>query len=298
MDTNKWDNRKSAPLAVVMISLNEAHNMRAVLENLKGFAAEVFLVDSYSQDETVSIALEYGVHVVQKEFKGFGAQWNFALDHLPISSNWVMKLDPDERISDTLKTSIRQTLEKSNLPFQGYKISRRIWFMNKPLPVKHTLLRIWRTGKCRFSDVFVNEHPIVEGQTPLLQGNLEHHDSPHLHHWLDKQNKYTTAEALAVVQKAEMAAKPRIFGNTLERRMWLKKNYVHLPFRHFLMFLYCWCIMGAWRAGYAGFTWARLRALVYQMIEYKAKEMKLSGKIYTIPKTIKGEPDQRVKLFD
>ena len=37
-----------APVAVVMISLNEGHNMEAVLENLRGWAQEVFLVDSYS----------------------------------------------------------------------------------------------------------------------------------------------------------------------------------------------------------------------------------------------------------
>jgi Glycosyl transferase family 2 len=40
---------------------------------------KVFLVDSYSQDDTVDIALRHGVHVVQRRFKGFGDQWNFAL---------------------------------------------------------------------------------------------------------------------------------------------------------------------------------------------------------------------------
>jgi len=40
------------PIAVVMISLNEAHNLEAVLQNLAGWAQEVFLVDSYSADET------------------------------------------------------------------------------------------------------------------------------------------------------------------------------------------------------------------------------------------------------
>ena len=35
-------------VAVVMISLNEARNMEGVVQNLKGWAQEVFLVDSYS----------------------------------------------------------------------------------------------------------------------------------------------------------------------------------------------------------------------------------------------------------
>lgn len=47
----------SAPVAVVMITLNEGHNMEAVLANLRGWAQEVFVVDSYSQNATVDIAL-------------------------------------------------------------------------------------------------------------------------------------------------------------------------------------------------------------------------------------------------
>lgn len=61
---NPWV-RGTAPVAVVMISLNEGHNMEAVLQNLAGWAQEVFLVDSYSQDDTVDIALR---HVVQRRF--------------------------------------------------------------------------------------------------------------------------------------------------------------------------------------------------------------------------------------
>src|SRR6202163_4732475 len=96
----------SVPVAVVMISLNEAQNMEGVLQNLKGWAQEIFLVDSYSSDGTVDIALRHGVNVVQRRFRGFGDQWNFALRELPITAPWTMKLDPDERLPDTLKQEI------------------------------------------------------------------------------------------------------------------------------------------------------------------------------------------------
>ena len=101
-----------APVAVVMISLNEGHNLEAVLENLKGWAQEVFLVDSYSQDDTVDIALRHGVQVVQRRFRGFGDQWNFALEHLPITAPWTMKLDPDERLSDELKANLLAAMRR------------------------------------------------------------------------------------------------------------------------------------------------------------------------------------------
>ena len=69
-------------IAVVMITLNEAHNLDDALDSLEGWADEVFIVDSYSADNTVDIALRRGVHIVQRAFQGFGDQWNFALDEL------------------------------------------------------------------------------------------------------------------------------------------------------------------------------------------------------------------------
>ena len=62
-------------------------------------------------------------------------------------------------------------------------------------------------------DVAVNEHPIVDGETRDLPGEIEHHDSPNLHHWFDKQNRYSTAEALAQFQRgAKMPVVNRIKG--------------------------------------------------------------------------------------
>lgn len=267
-----------APLAIVMISLNEFHNMRTVLQNITPLAQEIFLIDSFSSDDTVSIAEEFGVHVVQRRFTGFGDQWNFAMEKLPITAPWTMKLDPDERITPDLAAAIRETLAKPVC--DGYTLDRRLWFMGAAMPVNQRILRLWRTGTCRFSDVLVNEHPMVGGQIGHLAGILEHHDSPDLHHWFDKQNRYTTAEARAAFENRALAASPRLWGTALERRMWLKKTYRHIPFRHLLMFLYCWLWLGTWRSGRPGLIWSRLRATVFRMREDKLYEMRRLGAAY------------------
>jgi len=264
-----------------MISLNEAHNMAEILENLKGFAQQVFLVDSHSGDDTVNIARAYGVDVIQRKFKGFGDQWNFAMRELPIKAPWTMKLDPDERLTEELKRSIGETIRKDNA--DAFTLRRRLWFMSRPLPVKQIILRGWKTGTCRFSDVLVNEHPLVEGKIVEVTGDLEHHDSPDLHHWFDKQNRYSSAEALSAYRGRPLAAKPRLFGNSLERRMWVKSKLAHMPFRSLLVFMHCYIWQGAWRAGRVGFIWSRLRVDVYRMRALKLLEMRLSGKELKIP---------------
>jgi len=276
------------PIAVVMISLNEAHNMAAALENLNGFAQEVFLVDSYSSDETVDIALAHGVQVVQRKFRGFGDQWNFAMRELPISAPWTMKLDPDERLSDELKQGIGRIVSGGDA--DAFTVRRRLWFMGRQLPVMQIILRGWKTGTCRFSDVLVNEHPLVQGRIVDAQGSLEHHDSPNLHHWVEKQNRYTTAEALAAFEGKRLSAEPRLLGTRLERRMWLKQNFGRLPMRFTFLYMYNLLFSGAWRAGKTGRIWAKLRVEVHRMIEYKLAEMRESGRGYAPPKPRLGPP--------
>lgn len=286
----------TAPVAVVMISLNEAHNMEAVLQNLAGWAQQVFLVDSCSADDTVNIALRHGVHVVQRRFKGFGDQWNFALNELPITAPWTMKLDPDERLTDELKGSLQQLFASGNQ--DGIVIQRRLWFMGAVLPVQQPILRGWRTGACRFTDVAVNEHPLVDGRISYASGYLEHHDSPDLDHWLTKQNRYTTAEAVSQFEGRALALPPRFFGSALERRMWFKRNFWKVPGRYVILFLYHLLVVGAWRAGRVGWAWARLRTEVYRLWEYKRLEMDRLGHVPVKIPAHPGGPDPRVRLYE
>lgn len=285
-----------APVAVVMISLNEEHNIEEVCRNLEGWAQEVFLVDSFSQDETVTIALRHGIHVVQRPFRGFGDQWNFALSELPIAAPWTMKLDPDERLSAELKANLIKAMERNEIA--GISLVRRLWMMGTALPVRNALVRLWRTGNCRFTDVAVNEHPLVDGPIGHVVGDMEHHDSPDLDHWLEKQNRYTTTEAVIAYNNSALSDNPRLFGTPLQRRMWLKKNFRRLPLRFVLLFIYHWLWQGAWRAGWVGYAWARLRSDVMRLIEYKRREIEITGRLPVKRLYGPGKPDPRVRQFE
>jgi hypothetical protein len=284
------------PLSVLMISRDEAHNIAAVASNLRGFAAEVFLVDSYSTDNTVDLALAHGINVVQRRFRDFGDQWNFAVVGLPVTQPWSMKLDPDERLTDALKEQIAQALQVGAA--DAFSFPRRLWFMGRPLPVRQDVLRIWRTGTCRFTDSKVNEHPVVPGRHRRLTAELQHHDSPNLHHWYDKQNRYSTAEANVAVTGKGRTATPRLCGSKLERRAALKRAYDYLPAKHLLMTLYCLLVLGAWRGGRAGLIWAQMRGDVFRMRALKRLEMRWQGAAYDVPPRPRGAPHPGVPQFD
>jgi len=285
-------NPGSAPVAVIMISLNEGHNMKAACQNLSGWAQEVFLIDSYSQDDTIDIALAHGIHIIQRKFNGFGDQWNFALNNLPITAKWTMKLDPDERLTDELKQSIQELTQNNKM--NAINVSRQLCFMGQLLPIQDSILRVWRTGMCSFTEVTVNEHPIVDGGIVQSQGSLHHNDSPDMEHWVEKQNRYTSSEALRMFYQNPLAREPKIFGTQIQRRMWLKKNFHNIPFRYIALFFYYWIFRGTCKAGWVGYIWARLRCDVMRLREYKYKEMMLTGRVPLERVYGAGEPDKRV----
>lgn len=287
----------SAPVAVVLISLNEGHNMEEVLENLKGWAQEVFLVDSCSTDKTIDIALRYGVHVVQRRFRGFGDQWNFALS-LPISASWTMKMDPDERLSDDLKDEILAETQHINSQIDSFNIPIRLFFMKRKLPSVLKLKRLWRTGSARFSSVDANEHVLTKGITKDLRHEIRHLDSPDLDHWVTKQNRYTTAEAISQFNGHHLSVPPKLFGDALQRRMWVKKYFWLFPARYQILFFYHLFVIGAWRAGRVGWIWSHLRTEVYRQWEYKRYEIALNGRVPTYIPSHAGDADPRVPYFE
>ena len=256
-------------LTVIFITMNEEYHIGAAIDNIKDIANEIWVVDSGSTDKTVEIAESKGAKVIYHKFENFGAQWNFALS-LPIKSAWTMKMDPDERLSTELKNEILFTLNLVDISIKGFSFDRVLWFLGKRLDgVKNNVVRIWRTGCCRFSDVVVNEHPLIQGKIIKLKGLMEHLDSKNLSHWLEKQNKYTSGEASMRYRNDELSVSPKLFGTNLERRMWFKRYFYKLPCRYQIWFLYCFFVRGAWRSGRTGWAWAQMRVMVMRLVEYK-----------------------------
>jgi len=179
----------------------------------------------------------------------------------------------------------------------GMLLDRRLWFMGTMLPVEQEILRLWRTGNCRFTDVAVNEHPLVSGMIGKAKGYLEHHDSPDLDHWVVKQNRYTTAEAISQFEGRALAVPPRLLGSSLERRMWLKQNFWRFPGPHLILFLYHFLVLGSWRVGRVGWIWAHLRTEVYRLWEFKRFEIERTGRLPAAVPSQAGEPDPRVVFY-
>ncbi|MCX7986014.1 MAG: glycosyltransferase [Bacteroidales bacterium] len=107
-------------ISAVIITLNEEKNLDRCLSSVLGVADEILVVDSFSTDRTEEIAKKYNARFIQHKFEGYIEQKNWATDQA--TYDFVLSLDADEMLSDTLKASILAV--KYNWTHDGYTFNR------------------------------------------------------------------------------------------------------------------------------------------------------------------------------
>ena len=180
-------------LSVVIITYNEEKNIARCLESVKDFADEIVIVDSFSKDRTREICSEYGAKVLKHHFTGHIEQKNWAFSHT--SSNYILSIDADEVVSDTLRKSIIKT--KQNWKHDGYYFNRLNNYCGKW--IKHggwypdQKLRLVDRRKGRWAGI--NPHDKFElvpvSKKQKLDGNLLHYTYPTIPEHIKQINRYT-----------------------------------------------------------------------------------------------------------
>lgn len=161
-------------LSVILISKNEAANIRPCLESV-AWADEIIVVDSGSTDDTVAIARQMGARVYEHDWLGFGPQKNRALDYA--TKEWVFSLDADERVTPELRADIERAMREGTA--EGYSCPRLSQFCGKF--VRHCgwypdyVLRLFKRGTGRFSDSLVHESLQLQGRSAKLKNHLLHY---------------------------------------------------------------------------------------------------------------------------
>lgn len=182
-------------LSVILITKNEADNIRACLESVD-WADEIIVVDSGSNDGTPEVAREYTHHVyLHPDWPGFGPQKNRALDYA--TGDWVLSLDADERVTPALHAEIEAVLAAPQAA--GYRIPRLSSFCGRFM--HHSgwrpdyVLRLFQRGQGRFSEALVHESVQLQGPVGHLQQSLLHYSYRDMDDVIAKLNHYSGAAA-------------------------------------------------------------------------------------------------------
>ena len=180
-------------VSAVLITRNEQENIEDAIRSVS-WACEVVVVDAFSSDATVQICRRSGARVVQREWKGYVEQKNFAVSQA--SLDWVLSLDADERVSDALRDEVLQLQEKG---FGGYRIPRRTFFLNQWIQrtswSPDYQLRLFDRRRGRWHGGRLHESVRVEGRVGRLHSLLLHYSYRSVSDFLLRLDQYSQLAA-------------------------------------------------------------------------------------------------------
>ncbi|CAI2719217.1 glycosyltransferase family 2 protein [Nitrospina watsonii] len=201
-------------LSVVVITKNEAARIRQCLESVR-WADEIVVLDSGSSDGTPEICREYTDRVFDVDWPGFGPQKNRALEKA--TGDWVLSLDADEVVSDSLRRDIEQAVQSPQV--NGYEIPRSSHYCGRR--IRHSgwspdyVLRLIKKGQGAFTDALVHEKLEVRGPVGRLRHPLIHYSFDTFEDVLDKVNRYSTYNARMLYEQGRRTSLLEAVGRGL-----------------------------------------------------------------------------------
>ncbi len=164
-------------LSGVIITFNEERNIEKCLQSLVNVVDEIVVVDSFSTDNTKAICAKYNVKFIEQKFLGYIEQKNFALAQA--SNDYIVSLDGDEALSETLQKSILKL--KNNWTLNGYYSNRfnnfcgqwikySDWYPNKKL-------RVFDRRKAQWKGINPHDNVVMHDtneKTGYLKGDILH----------------------------------------------------------------------------------------------------------------------------
>lgn len=189
-------NQTKQKLMALIISFNEANNLKELIEHLN-FVDEIIIVDSFSTDQSKEIALKYEkVTFIEHAFLNYSDQRNFALNLC--KNNWVLFLDADERISDKLKAEIINEVNINDIN-KVYYFNRRFYFNKKPIYFcglqKDKNVRLFYNSENVFYKGHVHEKLNHKGKSVTLKNNLMHYSYENYKSYKSKMERYGILKA-------------------------------------------------------------------------------------------------------
>lgn len=291
----------STDFSIIILTFNEELHLPRLLHSLQGLNAPIYILDSGSTDQTLTIAQKYGAEILTNPFENHPKQWDFALRNFNLTTPWIIGLDSDHIISPELFTLL-SNFKNSDIPshINGIYFNRKNYFKGKWL--RHGgyfpkyLLKMFRNGKGK-SDLNENmDHRfIIEGDTLiwkqgyLLEENLK---ESNISFWIAKHNRYSDLVALEEIERRRQlrsqSVKPSLFGNPDQRIARLKLIWWKLPLfiRPFLYFFHRYFIQLGILDGTRGFIFHFLQAFWFRLVvdikmyEYLRREKGISEEAF------------------
>jgi len=184
-------------ITAIVLTHNEEEMLPNCLKTLD-WVDEIIVSDKGSIDKTVEIAQRAGAKIHHFEGIYFDDWRNQALKQA--SGEWVLFIDPDERVTVFLKNEIQMILTgngESN--FSAYRVKRINYWWGKRFYAcgasNDRVHKLFYRSKLKQWRGIIHESPEFEGESGDLEGGLIHLTHRNLDSVLKKSSQWTRFEA-------------------------------------------------------------------------------------------------------
>ncbi len=268
-------------LTVIILTRDEARHIERCLASVRAIATRMIVVDSGSRDDTCALAAAAGADVVGHAWTNYAQQFNWGLDHAGDNDGWTMRLDADEVVSPELAAVIADFMATAEPACAGATIDRDMVFLGRRIrwggmfPTR--VIRLWRTGRGRVENRWMDEHVVVTGAVAHIGGAITDINLNSIGWWTAKHNGYATREAIDQLLRSVRPPDTGDMGPEARRKRWIKDNlYARLPLglRPLLYFLYRYIVLLGILDGWQGLAFHGLQGFWYRfLVDAKIAEL-------------------------
>lgn len=265
-------------LCALILTYNEEKILPECLSALS-FIDTVFVFDSYSTDNTVEIAKDFGAHCKQRRFDNYANQRNAALQAIPEEFDWILMVDADEIVTPELQMEILTAL-KSGGQHEMYRVRRKDFFRGQWIRYSSGyptwFPRLFKRGKVRVERE-INEEHVVEGSVGNLTKHLLHYPfNKGMDWWYEKHRRYAKMEAERMRHEVKEPVDFWCLFSTdpVKRRKAQKRLSYRIPFRPVFVFVAFFLLKRGFLDGRAGIEFCKLRYRYESMIARQYKLLK------------------------
>ena len=261
------------PITLIILTKNEELNISNILKNTNNFFNQTIIVDSFSNDKTLEICKNFNTDIYTNNFMNQGIQFNWALKNCKINNAWIMRLDADEIMEESLKKEISELVINQKLDnYDGYFINRKLIWDNKWIKYggiyPHFILRLFKIDKGH-SEEITEEHIIVDGFTSNLKNRIIEHNlkndicfftEKHIITGMGEVNEYLQNQTKILKYDSKY-----LYKSSVRRKM--KVYYYKFPIylRAFIYFIYRYIFLLGFLDGKAGFSFHFFQSFWYRM---------------------------------
>lgn len=266
-------------ISVLILTKNEAQDLPGCLASVS-FSDDIHVFDSYSSDATVAIAQQAGAIITQRVFDNWSAHQNWGLANIPFKHPWVLYIDADERVSESLQAQLINF--EPTVGIVAYEMQRRDFAWNgrwlKHAQISPFYLRLFQPNKMHYERL-VNPLSVPDGPSARIMGYLDHYPfSKGIKFWWQRHLSYADFEAETRMQDIgagkKFSIRKALFSKDFtEKRYHQKGIFYQMPGRPFIKWVYMVFVRRAFLDGQTGVTYATLQSIYEYFIVLRTKEL-------------------------